>query len=69
MMDTKGETMMMDDVCEQGLTPEEIRRTLLQLSQRQIDEQCARPAIDALKKIMRAAASAGVPADSSKPAE
>ncbi|CAN5446222.1 MAG: hypothetical protein ACR2GW_10705 [Pyrinomonadaceae bacterium] len=68
-MDTKGEMMVMDDVCEQDLTPEEIRHTLLRLSQHQIDEQCARPAIDALKKIMRAAASASVPADNSKPTE
>ncbi|MDQ3756019.1 MAG: hypothetical protein M3371_14965 [Acidobacteriota bacterium] len=68
-MDTKGEMMVMDDVCEQDLTPEEIRHTLLRLSRQQIDEQCARPAIDALKKIMRAAASASVPAGNSKSAE
>lgn len=38
---------------ERDLTPAEIRGVLLQLARKQIDERGARPAIDALNKIMR----------------
>jgi hypothetical protein len=40
---------------EREWTPAEIRAVLLQLARRQIDERVARPAIDALNKILRGA--------------
>ncbi|MGH9944358.1 MAG: hypothetical protein ACRD9R_18585 [Pyrinomonadaceae bacterium] len=49
------------DADEEALTPEEIRRTLIKLSRRQIDEQGARPAIEAYTRIMRQAASSSAP--------
>ncbi len=44
-----------DERGEQELTPAEIRGVLLQLARKQINERVARPAIDALNKIMRGA--------------
>jgi len=43
---------------ERELTPSEIRGVLLQLARKKISESVARPAIDALNKIMCDAAAA-----------
>jgi hypothetical protein len=42
-----------DAIRERELTPAEIRGVLLQLARKKISERVARPAIDALNKIMR----------------
>ena len=40
------------EACERELTPAEIRGVLLQLARKKISDRVARPAIDALNKIV-----------------
>lgn len=54
--------MKAEDACEVEMTPEEIRRVLEQLARRSIDEQGARPAIEAYNRILRTAGKAATAA-------
>ncbi len=56
MSSTNATMMKAVDACEMEMTPEEIRGVLEQLARRSIDEQGARPAIEAYNRILRAAA-------------